>query len=88
MSVIKDRRLGFFRMALPLINQMPAAARAVMSEVIVLRAELKIENDEIEYLAICEAFAPVAPGEIIRRYAASIRSGENGTATFDSWDAL
>lgn len=86
--IISDRRLGVFKMALQFIDDSPAAARAVMGQVIVLRTDLRIENGEIEYLAICEAFSPVPEGNIAPRYSAIVRSCEDGSTVFDSWSAI
>ena len=88
MSIINDRRIGIFRMSLPLVNDAPAAARAVMAQVIVLRAELKVESDDIEYVAISDGFAEVPLGNKLRTYSASIRQLDDGSMEFAGWSSL
>lgn len=63
-----ERRYGRFQVPLDLIEQHPAAIRAVMGEVIVLRAEALIAAHAIEYEAVCPDFDIVAHGEAMPTY--------------------
>lgn len=63
-----DRRLGRLRVALPFLDLENIAARALMKEIVVLRAEHDYERDAVTYIALCEAFQPVPPHLVIPLY--------------------
>jgi hypothetical protein len=87
--IINDRRLGIFRIALALINGTPEGAIATMGQVIVLTAKLRVEFDDIEYLAICSDFVEVKSGQVIPEYSANIRALDDGSSfQFAGWSQL
>ncbi len=55
-------RKGRFNIALELIVECPQVALAIMSEVIVTRAEMNFMDDVIHYEGLSMAFAPVELG--------------------------
>lgn len=63
-----DRRFGRFSISLRDIEDEPSAVRAIMGEVIVLRAEAKFASHAIEYEALCEQFDPVEAGAEMPSY--------------------
>lgn len=74
MSIINDRRIGRFRIGVEMINAYPDGCRAIFSKVIILDAMLVVHNDELEYIAICEAFAPINEGEQVPLYIPTLKS--------------
>lgn len=55
-------RKGRFSISLDLIAECPQVALAIMSKVIVTRAEMNFMDDVIHYEALSMAFSPVEPG--------------------------
>ena len=84
-STLADRRLGIVRIPLPLINADPQSVRLVMSRLIVVEAKFTIQNDRIEYIALCDDFAPVPVGNAIGMYDAELTRGADGTTAFKGW---
>jgi hypothetical protein len=72
MNIIRDRRIGRFRMSVYMINDNPDICRAVFGQAIVLDATPCLHSNDIEYVAICEAFSLVEVGDILPFYRPSI----------------
>lgn len=86
MSVLKSRRLGRFRLAIELINEMPEAARVVTSQLTaIVRSTVRVEMSDIEYVALCEAFPEVPEGNQLPLYAPTLRKRTDGTIEFCDW---
>lgn len=58
------RRIGKFKIHRVIVDNNPEAAQAVMSKVVILRAEYMYPEDVIEYKALCEEFDEVEPATI------------------------
>jgi len=72
MMTFTNRHIGRFKIPGALINDHPKTARAVLSEVIVLGATYDVVRDEMVYVAQCDAFAELSPGDEIRNYTAQL----------------
>lgn len=88
MNIIKDRRIGRFRISLPLINDQPASCMALLSKVLVLKAELSITDDLIEYVAICDAFSEVRVGDVIPCYRPELRANYDAANKVTSFEIV
>ena len=60
---MKSRRIGAFSIWRRLIDENPEEARALMGQCIILRAEMMLHTDCIEYIAISEQFPEINPGD-------------------------
>ncbi len=54
-----DRRIGKFRISRAIINDHPGDALAVLSECIVLRADVDWHSNSVEYVALSDKFEHV-----------------------------
>lgn len=63
-----NKRVGYFEIEVPMINEHPDVVRLVMGQVIVSRADESFARHSIHYLAICDAFEEVTPGEYFPCY--------------------
>lgn len=66
--MFKDRRIGKFMVALDLIADEPETVVAMMAGLIVVRAELRYEDNAIHYTAIGPQFVESLPGDLIPIY--------------------
>lgn len=86
MSIIKDRRIGRFQVSIDLINGItPEGRKALFGSVIVLKAEMLLHADMIEYTAICDSFAPVGDGKLIKLYTPWMKCGADGSVEIEEW---
>lgn len=65
---IDDLRRGRFKLAKQIINANPDAARLIMGNLIVIRAECLAMEDVIEYWGISPLFRELREGELIPKY--------------------
>jgi hypothetical protein len=68
-----QRRVGKFQISDDIIDEQPQVARAVLSGLIVLRAEALHHAYAIEYIAAGDQFEPITLGEMVPMYTVSIR---------------
>ena len=80
-----DRRLGAFRIENHLIEDNPRLVRQIMATVIVVRAEALWVMHAVEYVALCDAFAPVPLGATLPHYRPIIHADING-GEFVGWE--
>lgn len=66
--IIKNRRLGKFRISAEIINNEPGTVTFLMSQCIIVRAEMMWECSGIEYVAISRHFDEVPTGNIVPEY--------------------
>lgn len=71
-------RMGKFSLRFETLRSNPSAALMVMATVIIVRAELMYASESVEYVAMCEAFAPGAVSDSLPVYHPIIRSGQLG----------
>lgn len=62
------QRKGKFSISVDLIDAWPQVALAIMSEVIVTRAEMNFMDDAIHYEGLSMAFTPVELGSVVPIY--------------------
>lgn len=67
------KRFGRFRIAADLVERAPAAVMAVLSQTLVVKAESRYWANDIEYVALSAAFAPVPNGEEAPFYTPTIQ---------------
>ena len=84
MSIFTDRRMGFVRIAIEMINADPESIRLAMGDLIVVRAE--IFPTVVEYTCLCNSFDPVRPGDVMPRYSARLHRGDDGRVLLLGWD--
>ena len=75
--ILKDRRLGKFSICIKDINENPELVLAILSKVIVVKADLVIYKDEVEYQAISEHFFLLNPLNMIPTYKIIISMDED-----------
>lgn len=66
--MIRNNRRGLFLISRELLEDAPAIVKRVLSDVIVVRAELRWDLDAIEYVAICDKFDECPEGELTPPY--------------------
>lgn len=66
--ITKNRRLGKFRIASEIINDEPWTVTFLMSQCIIVRAEMMWECGGIDYVAISRHFEEVPVGNIVPGY--------------------
>lgn len=66
--MIKDRRIGIFRIPSALINDNPKIVMLIMSYMIPIYVEYRHDTDETQYTAICEFFRNTARGCVPPNY--------------------
>lgn len=54
--MLNDHRVGRFQIGLDVINDAPEIVTRIMGETIIIRAEMVLALNAIEYHAICEHF--------------------------------
>ena len=75
---MKNRRLGTFKISRYMIENNPKIVKRVMSECIIVRAELSYVMDAIEYTAISDWFDEVQEGHIPMEYRITfVKDGNN-----------
>ena len=74
-TTLKDRRIGIVRMPIEFINSDPETVRAMMAEVIVVKAEFQVPHDRVEYVCICDDFITNAARQRHRRSTTSFIAG-------------
>lgn len=67
-AIEPSRRLGRFTASSSLARQFSTSLKRVMGQCIIVHAEQMFANDEIQYCAISEHFAPLPNGEIVPQY--------------------
>jgi hypothetical protein len=86
MNIIKDRRLGRFRVSIDLLNEMTAEERrALFGAVIVWKAEILGPIDQVEYTAVCAEFALVGEGDLIPQYTPWFKRNDDGSVELQEW---
>lgn len=84
---MKSKRIGKFSITRDLIDAAPEAVRRlVMSNVIVLRAELMAHMDAIEYIAISDEFEEVEPGMMPPDYVVTITTHYSDSGEIEGHD--
>jgi hypothetical protein len=66
--MIKDRRMGRFRVSVELLDKGSDALKSFMSSVLILRAEYDFSFDAVEYMGIHERFRELAEGDAAPYY--------------------
>ena len=66
--ITKNRRIGKFRLPAEIINNNPWTVTFLMSQCIIVRAEMMWECGGIEYVAISRHFDEVPTGNIVPEY--------------------
>jgi hypothetical protein len=75
---MKHRNIGRFDIVVSMIEDNPAAVRAVMAQCIIVRAEMRWDRDLIRYDAVSEQFERVEPGRIAPEYTWKIEELDQG----------
>lgn len=65
---MKDRRIGRFFIDAYVIDRDPQGARAILKDVIVVRAEQMWNRNGVEYVGICDAFEVNDPMHMVPEY--------------------
>jgi hypothetical protein len=65
---MRDTRIGKFSIPLDQINDTPKVALAILAGCIVVRAESMWHSNQIEYIAVNDAFDVVPVGNVPPRY--------------------
>lgn len=81
----KDRRIGKFSINRHTLDECPEVARAVLRDVIVLRAEAMWDANRIEYVGVHPSFAVKPDGEIAPEYTAEIKTKGDGSVEHVTW---
>lgn len=76
---MRDRRIGKFSLHRHLLDECPDCARAILRDVIVLRAEAMWHADRIDYVGVHPSFAIKEDGEDPPEYDAEIEVRGDGT---------
>lgn len=79
--MIKDRRMGRFKVDIAVINDSPEIVRRLMSDCIILKAEYSFTGHNVEYLALCDDFLEVPEGVTAPEYDIEY-DGETDTVTW------
>lgn len=79
---MKILRLGRFEIPREVILDDPEMAIATLLGMIVLRAEMMLHTDAVEYLAISPMFDEVAPGEVPPNYDIIVEKGTDADLEF------
>jgi len=74
----EPRRFGAFSIPRDIIDKSPEVARAALSGLIPVRAELRFDTDAIDYLALGECFDECPAYEIAPRYEARFEMTDRG----------
>lgn len=84
-NTLTDRRVGMFRVAVEIINTDPEAVRAVMADVVVVKADFHTFSGTVEYVALCDDFPAVRPAEPIPYYRPELHKGADGRTRLLGW---
>lgn len=87
MTIIKDRRMGIVRIPVDFINGSAADVRLAMAQLIVLSATFHFHEEHVEYVALCEDFEVVRPGNVLPMYSAQFHKGADGEVRLIGWIA-
>lgn len=82
---MKPRCAGKFGIGANLIDENPGLVSAILSTVIVVRAEMIYANNVIEYIGVSPLFAEVPYGEMIPWYKCKV---DNEKATIIGWERI
>lgn len=82
---MKDTRIGRFKIGRYTIDERPEVARALLNDMIVLRAEMLGYYDGVEYQAINPAFGALEAGAYPSEYIAQVTFGGDGTIRTIKW---
>ena len=66
--ILNSKKIGKFSINIKAINENPKLVLAIMSEVIVVKAELIAYRDEVEYHGISDRFHTIIAGSMIPKY--------------------
>lgn len=66
------RHRGVVRVKRLYVDQIPDWFREMMARMIVLRVDPRLDTDDVDFFALCEAFPPINEGSETPRYAAEI----------------
>lgn len=67
-NIIKERRIGKFKIAKELIDEQPGTVAKALEGCIIVRAELFYVENNMEYFAYHPDFDPVHPAEVTPQY--------------------
>ena len=62
---MKSRRIGAFSIDLRMVDENPKDVRGIMEQCVIIRAEVMWHKHCIDYVAICEQFPELRPGEMV-----------------------
>jgi hypothetical protein len=86
MTIFEDLRIGRFTIDLDLINSDPVAVREVLKGIIVIRAEVRLDANVIEYFGICDAFKELDIAALGPTYTARLRKLDDGGVELVGWE--
>ena len=81
---MRIRRWGKFSISSLLLEERIDEFKAILSGVVITRAECTYHNGRIEYVGICEDFDEISEGEIIPEYTAELKH-EDGVVRVSRW---
>jgi hypothetical protein len=82
---MKDRRIGRFWIDRYAIDERPHQVRAMLQDVIVLRAECLAHADAIEYDGIHPSFDAISRGEMVPKYDAEVATNGDASVRSVAW---
>lgn len=80
-DISPERRYGRFYLSLGLIAQSPIVAQSIMGKVIVIKADMPLNQEEVQYTAISDMFDPLKEGQVIPEYTFEMHKDEKGKIT-------
>lgn len=63
-----NRKYGHFLISRSLISEEPTLVKRILSQCIVLRAEMLWETNSVEYFAHCHLFKELSEAEVVPEY--------------------
>lgn len=85
---MQDRRIGKFTISRHIVDECPDVARAVLRDVLIVRAEAMWHMDRIEYVGAHPAFAAKPDGEMPPEYMPEIKARGDGSVESVKWTLL
>jgi len=82
---MRDNRIGKFTLNRHMVDECPDQARAVLRDMLVLRAEAMWHRNEIEYIAAHPAFETLGLNAEPPKYVAEIRCRADGAVERVTW---
>ena len=85
---MRDRRIGRFNIDVHIIHERPELARAVLRDVIVLRAECLDYAHCFDYVGVHPSFAVLPVGQMVPAYTADITCKGDGSVESITWKPI